>query len=86
MKNSEIIIWAFLVIASFCIGFIMNTNSSPDLENTPTNNIINIETSSINEEQNLMMKYELDDDVILLEIDSLISDSIPQDSIILLTE
>ena len=83
MKNSEIIISVILVIASFCIGFIMNTNASPDLENTPTNNIVNIETSSINEEQNLMMKYELDDDVILLEIDSSISDSIPQDSIIL---
>ena len=55
MKNSEMIITAVLVIGAFVIGFMKNTNSSPLLENTPKNTLLNIEASSTNEEQNLMM-------------------------------
>ena len=58
MKISEMIISAFLVIGAFIIGFMKNTNSSPMLENTPTNTVLNVEASSTNEEQNLMMMEE----------------------------
>ena len=81
MKNSEMIITAVLVIGAFVIGFMKNTNSSPILENTPKNTLLNVEASSTNEEQNLMMiKFNLDNEVELIEISSLITDSIPQDS------
>ena len=81
MKNSEMIITAVLVIGAFVIGFMKNTNSSPLLENTPTNTLLNVEASSTNEEQNLMMiKFNLDNEVELIEISSLITDSIPQDT------
>ena len=73
MKNSEMIITAVLVIGAFVIGFMKNTNSSPLLENTPKNTLLNIEASSTNEEQNLMMiKFNLDNEVELIEISSLI--------------
>ena len=79
MKNSEMIITAVLVIGAFVIGFMKNTNSSPLLENTPKNTLLNIEASSTNEEQNLMMiKFNLDNEVELIEISSLITDSIPK--------
>ena len=81
MKNSEMIITAILVIGAFVIGFMKNTNSSPLLENTPKNTLLNIEASSTNEEQNLMMiKFNLDNEVELIETSSLITDSIPQDT------
>ena len=81
MKNSEMIITAVLVIGAFIIGFMKNTNSSPLLENTPKNTLLNVEASSTNEEQNLMMiKFNLDNEVELIEISSLITDSIPQDT------
>lgn len=81
MKFSEMIITSFLVIGAFIIGFMKNTNSSPILENTPTNTIINVAASSTNEEQNLMMiKFNLDNEVELIETSSLITDSIPQDT------
>lgn len=81
MKISEMIITAVLVIGAFVIGFMKNTNSSPLLENTPKNTLLNIEASSTNEEQNLMMiKFNLDNEVELIEISSLITDSIPQDT------
>ena len=77
MKISEMIISAFLVIGAFIIGFMKNTNSSPMLENTPTNTVLNVEASSTNEEQNLMMmEFDLDNEVEVIEIDSLITDSI----------
>ena len=75
------IITAVLVIGAFVIGFMKNTNSSPLLENTPKNTLLNVEASSTNEEQNLMMiKFNLDKEVELIEISSLITDSIPQDT------
>ena len=75
------IITAVLVIGAFVIGFMKNTNSSPLLENTPTNTLLNVEASSTNEEQNLMMiKYNLDNEVELIEVSSLITDSIPLDT------
>ncbi len=81
MKNSEMIITAVLVIGAFVIGFMKNTNSSPLLENTPKNTLLNVEASSTNEEQNLMMiRFNLDNEVELIEISSLITDSIPQDT------
>ena len=81
MKNSEMIITAVLVIGAFVIGFMKNTNSSPLLENTPTNTLLNVEASSTNEEQNLLMiKYNLDNEVELIEVSSLITDSIPLDT------
>ena len=87
MKISEIIITAILVIGAFVIGFIKNTNSSPMLENTPTNTVLNVEASSTNEEQNLMMmKFDLENEVEVIEIDSLITDSIPQDTVMVIEE
>ena len=87
MKISEMIITAFLVIGAFVIGFMKNTNSSPMLENTPTNTILNVESSSTNEEQNLMMmKFDLENEVEVIEIDSLITDSIPQDTVMVIEE
>ena len=81
MKNSEMIITAVLVIGAFVIGFMKNTNSSPLLENTPKNTLLNVEASSTNEEQNLMMiKFNLDNEVELIEVSSLITDSIPLDT------
>ena len=87
MKISEMIITAVLVIGAFVIGFIKNTNSSPMLENTPTNTALNVEDSSTNEEQNLMMmEFDLENEVEVIEIDSLITDSIPQDTLIVIEE
>ena len=87
MKISEMIITAVLVIGAFVIGFIKNTNSSPMLENTPTNTVLNVEASSTNEEQDLMMmKFDLENEVEVIEIDSLITDSIPQDTLIVIEE
>ncbi|MGB2279499.1 MAG: hypothetical protein ACPH16_05865, partial [Flavobacteriales bacterium] len=68
------IITAVLVIGAFVIGFMKNTNSSPMLENTPTNTVLNVEASSTNEEQNLMMmEFDLENEVEVIEIDSLIT-------------
>lgn len=87
MKISEMIITAFLVIGAFVIGFMKNTNSSPMLENTPTNTVLNVESSSTNEEQNLMMmEFDLENEVEVIEIDSLITDSIPQDTVMVIEE
>lgn len=87
MKISEMIITAFLVIGAFVIGFMKNTNSSPMLENTPTNTILNVESSSTNEEQNLMMmEFDLENEVEVIEIDSVITDSIPQDTVMVIEE
>jgi hypothetical protein len=87
MKISEMIITAFLVIGAFVIGFMKNTNSSPMLENTPTNTILNVESSSTNEEQNLMiMEFDLENEVEVIEIDSLITDSMPQDTVMVIEE
>ena len=87
MKISEVIITAVLVIGAFVIGFMKNTNSSPMLENTPTNTVLNVESSSTNEEQNLMMmEFDLENEVEVIEIDSLITDSIPQDTLIVIEE
>ena len=87
MKISEMIITAVLVIGAFAIGFMKNTNSSPILENTPTNTVLNVESSSTNEEQNLMMmEFDLENEVEVIEIDSLITDSIPQDTVMVIEE
>ncbi|HAP30389.1 MAG TPA: hypothetical protein DCR01_00325 [Flavobacteriales bacterium] len=87
MKISEVIITAVLVIGAFVIGFMKNTNSSPMLENTPTNTVLNVESSSTNEEQNLMMmEFDLENEVEVIEIDSLITDSIPQDTVMVIEE
>ena len=87
MKISEMIITAVLVISAFIIGFMKNTNSSPMLENTPTNTALNVEASSTNEEQNLMMmEFDLENEVEVIEIDSLITDSIPQDTVMVIEE
>ena len=87
MKISEMIITAVLVIGAFVIGFMKNTNSSPMLENTPTNTVLNVESSSTNEEQSLMMmEFDLENVVEVIEIDSLITDSIPQDTVMVIEE
>lgn len=87
MKISEMIITAVLVIGAFVIGFMKNTNSSPMLENTPTNTVLNVEASSTNEEQNLMMmEFDLENEVEVIEIDSVITDSIPQDTVMVIEE
>ena len=87
MKISEMIITAILVIGAFVIGFMKNTNSSPMLENTPTNTILNVKASSTNQEQNLMkMKFDLENEVEIIKIDSLITDSIPQDTAMVIEE
>ena len=87
MKISEMIISAILVIGAFVIGFMKNTNSSPMLENTPTNTVLNVEASSTNEEQNLMiMEFDLENEVEVIERDSLITDSIPQDTVMVIEE
>ena len=87
MKISEMIITAVLVIGAFVIGFMKNTNSSPMLENTPTNTMLNVESSSTNEEQNLMiMEFDLENEVEVIEIDSLITDSMPQDTVMVIEE
>ena len=87
MKISEMIITAILVIGAFVISFMKNTNSSPMLENTPTNTILNVKASSTNQEQNLMMmKFDLENEVEIIKIDSLITDSIPQDTAIVIEE
>ena len=87
MKISEMIITAVLVIGAFVIGFMKNTNSSPMLENTPTNTILNVKASSTNQEQNLMMmKFDLENEVKIIKIDSLITDSIPQDTAMVIEE
>ena len=85
MKISEMIITTILVIGAFVIGFIKNTNSSPMLENTPTNTILSVEASSTNKKQNLMMiEFDLQNEVEVIEIDYLITDSIPQDTIMII--
>ena len=87
MKIGEMIITAVLVIGAFVIGFMKNTNSSPMLENTPTNTVLNVEASSTNEEQNLMMmEFDIENEVEVIEIDSLITDSIPQDTVMVIEE
>ncbi|MGB2458569.1 MAG: hypothetical protein ACPIA4_05975 [Flavobacteriales bacterium] len=87
MKISEMIITAILVIGAFVIGFMKNTNSSPMLENTPTNTVLNVKASSTNQEQNLMMmEFDLENEVEIIEIDSLITDSIPQDTVMVIEE
>ena len=87
MKISEMIIWAILVIGAILIGFMKNTNSSPMLQITPTNNVLNVEASSTNEEQNLMMmEFNLENEVEVIEIDSLITDFIPQDTVMVIEE
>ena len=87
MKFSEMIITAVLVIGAFIIGFLKNTNSSPILENTPTNTVLNLEASSTNEEQNLMMmKFDIESEVEVIEMNSLITDSIPQDTTMVIEE
>lgn len=87
MKISEMIITATLVIGAFIIGFMKNTNSSPMLENTSTNTILNVKASSTNKEQNLMMmKFDLENEVEIIKIDSLITDSIPQDTAMVIEE
>lgn len=87
MKISEMIITAILVIGAFVIGFMKNTNSSPILENTPTNTILNVKASSTNQEQNLMMmKIDLENEVEIIKIDSLITDSITQDTAMVIEE
>ena len=64
-----------------------NTNSSPMLENTPTNTILNVKASSTNQEQNLMMvKFDLENEVEIIKIDSLITDPIPQDTAMVIEE
>jgi hypothetical protein len=88
MKISEIIITAVLVIGAFVIGFINNTNTSPELSNSPTNNNINIESSSTNEEQNLMViKFDLEQsEEMEMSLDSLVTDSISQDTLVIIEE
>jgi hypothetical protein len=88
MKISEIIITAVLVIGAFVIGFINNTNTSPELNNSPTNNNINIESSSTNEEQNLMViKFDLEQsEEMEMSLDSLVTDSISQDTLMIIEE
>tara|TARA_A100001035_G_C27536862_1_gene387831 strand:- start:304 stop:576 length:273 start_codon:yes stop_codon:yes gene_type:complete len=87
MKISEMIITAVLVIGAIVIGFMKNTNSSPMLQITPTNTVLNIEASSTNEEQNLMMmEFNLENEVEVIEIDSLITDFIPQDTVMVIDE
>ena len=81
------IIQAILVIGAILIGFMKNTNSSPMLQITPTNNVLNVEASSTNEEQNLMMmEFNLENEVEVIEIDSLITDFIPQDTVMVIEE
>ncbi|MDG1917094.1 MAG: hypothetical protein P8I29_04670 [Flavobacteriales bacterium] len=84
MKISEIIITAILVIGAFVIGFLNNTNTSPDLSNSPTNTTINIESSATNEEQNLMViKFDLEEsEEMEMSVDSLVVDSISQDTLL----
>ena len=75
-------ITAILVINAFVIGFMKNTNSSPILENTPTNTVFNLEASFTNEGQNLMiMKFDLVNKVEIIELDSLSTiDSLTQNT------
>ena len=57
------------------------------LENSPTITVLNVEASSTNEEQNLMMmEFDLENEVEVIEIDSLITDSIPQDTVMVIEE
>jgi len=75
-------ITAILVVNAFVIGFMKNTNSSPILENTPTNTVFNLEASFTNEGQNLMiMKFDLVNKVEIIELDSLSTiDSLTQNT------
>lgn len=75
-------ITAILVINAFVIGFMKNINSSPILENTPTNTVFNLEASFTNEGQNLMiMKFDLVNKVEIIELDSLSTiDSLTQNT------
>tara|TARA_B100001063_G_C16765514_1_gene558397 strand:+ start:521 stop:784 length:264 start_codon:yes stop_codon:yes gene_type:complete len=84
MKISEIIITAILVIGAFVIGFLNNTNTSPDLSNSPTNTTVNIESSATNEEQNQMViKFDLEEsEEMEMSVDSLVVDSISQDTLL----
>ena len=85
MKIIEMIISAVLVIGAILIGCMKKTNSSPILQITPTNNVLNVEASSTNEEQNLMMmEFNLENEVEVIEIDSLITDFIPQDTVMVI--
>ena len=77
MKNSELIIVALLVCAAFVVGFLNTTNSSPKLENSSTNSLLNIDASTTNEEQNLkIIKFDLETKTDSFEMDSIISDSL----------
>ena len=49
MKISEMIISTTLVIGAILISFMKNTSSSPILQITPTNNVLNVEASSTND-------------------------------------
>ena len=75
-------ITAIQVINAFVIGFMKNINSSPILENTPTNTVFNLEASFTNEGQNLMiMKFDLVNKVEIIELDSLSTiDSLTQNT------
>ena len=87
MKISEMIITAILVIGALVIGFMKNTNSSPMLQIIPTNTVLNVEASSTDEEQNLMMiGFDLENEVEVIEIDSLMTDFIPQDTVMVIEE
>lgn len=84
MKISEIIITALLVIIAFFIGFVNNTNSSPKPAKSPTNSSLNINKSSTNEKQNLMMvKFDLEAEK---SKDTLALDSISLDSLMIIKE
>ena len=87
MKISEMIITAILVIGALVIGFMKNTNSSPMLQIIPTNTVLNVEASSTDEEQNLMMiGFDLENEVEVIEIDSLMTDFVPQDTVMVIEE
>ena len=86
MKQGEIIITAILTILAFIFGFLNNTNSSPKLEHSPTNSTLDVIGSSTNEEQNLgMIAFDLEK-VENIETDSLVTDSIPQDTKMVIEE
>ncbi len=81
------IITVALVIGAFVIGFMKNTNSSPILENTPKNTVLKVEASSNNQEQNLkMMAFDFENEVEIIESNSFITDSFPQDTAMIIEE
>ena len=87
MKISEMIIMVVLVIGAFAICFMKNTNSSPILENTPTNTLLKLEASSTNQEQNLkIMVFDFENEVEIIEPDSFITDFFTQDTTMFIVE